>query len=738
MLDELTASEAPERGDFTGNRVLHELITFEKLLALKQVHQKMEEEGVTEMDLSRFKRLAATNPPTLDAEEANIKIFTALKHRNTDKLSVPLFGFALGAFEKMFLQTKLPSLASPMKKYEKMSTGPAVELDSDSDEGEDIVVQEASVVKSRLENELGEVLNALQLLNEKIVALGTPHSNQDSIADIVEQNKRIIRELSSMVKNSDKYIRQLESIVDGANFKGKIYEANLMSLENDLKRKEEIIATLGRENEYFTGKTDELDKLTVKLDRMSELLKAKEREIESLERENDRLEKALKVEKSRVKEMENAGAKNNMSKVNLSLVESLPIVNKSNSMKLSKGKSAMEASKVEDRDMEFYDLQCRIEGLEARILELTEENERLRKDFFTVKERSAGEMKDNSWVANVAANSKYINSSENIVKMLELLNLSDIPSKKPRISEEKDSRQIMSTMLNSVPIADGKVVLQKEHRTSEKDYLNLTANVALMLGLRSRKDSSTGDIFSDYVVRINSKEERKKRILLITTNFMYNLSTDRMKVIRRIDLRKIYKITLCQRKCSLFVVHVDGEYDYLLESHRRAEIILFLAACLQRTGADLFHCEYRPSFSIKNRRAKLEKLLEEYNIKNLTLQQQGIFRRAQKLGYLRVWEKGVFTDSWKELFAILSDVGLLLFSKMNELKPRRLIPIHGAMLQVKPASSPNQNRYPFVFRVHFPDIPGVEHTFACPSQVELDEWVRCIERLKAKDKDAPR
>jgi len=81
-------------------------------------------------------------------------------------------------------------------------------------------------------------------------------------------------------------------------------------------------------------------------------------------------------------------------------------------------------------------------------------------------------------------------------------------------------------------------------------------------------------MFSDLVTKINRKNKRQERALLITSHAIYNLlPPDFVKCKRRIPLEGVSGITLSTASCE-FVIHVPAEYDYRLVCARSTQVRL--------------------------------------------------------------------------------------------------------------------------------------------------------------------
>jgi serine/threonine protein kinase len=77
---------------------------------------------------------------------------------------------------------------------------------------------------------------------------------------------------------------------------------------------------------------------------------------------------------------------------------------------------------------------------------------------------------------------------------------------------------------------------------------------------------------SEFLIKINRRGRRQRRILLLTNLALYNLLPKSFKVRRRIELNNIEAVILSEASDE-FVVHVPLEYDYRFESRNRDEVV---------------------------------------------------------------------------------------------------------------------------------------------------------------------
>ncbi|EEF49003.1 myosin IB heavy chain [Ricinus communis] len=112
------------------------------------------------------------------------------------------------------------------------------------------------------------------------------------------------------------------------------------------------------------------------------------------------------------------------------------------------------------------------------------------------------------------------------------------------------------------------------HRDIKGDYLDVPSHSYLMKILQKQGDSQV--LFADKVLKFTSSGKMKRRILLITDFAIYIVdpATDALK--RRIALAAVEKMLLSELSDNFFAVIVPTEYDLLLASTRKTEIVTVL------------------------------------------------------------------------------------------------------------------------------------------------------------------
>lgn len=83
---------------------------------------------------------------------------------------------------------------------------------------------------------------------------------------------------------------------------------------------------------------------------------------------------------------------------------------------------------------------------------------------------------------------------------------------------------------------------------------------------------------------------------MVTSLNMFFMKPKSFKVIRKISLEKIEKITFSETSSSLCAIYVKNEFDYLIEIFRRTELNLFLIEVFKERKLPLFKMEFKEHF----------------------------------------------------------------------------------------------------------------------------------------------
>jgi hypothetical protein len=132
-------------------------------------------------------------------------------------------------------------------------------------------------------------------------------------------------------------------------------------------------------------------------------------------------------------------------------------------------------------------------------------------------------------------------------------------------------------MIDAADDDSSKFMGKKERRRSSAlkmflgDYLNLSQTVTITKLLNKTGDKTI--VFSDVIIKVNKRNKMQERILLITEQAIYNIDPSNYKCKRRIPLQQLGGVSLSQLPDNFFALNIPSEYDYLLVSSKKTEIV---------------------------------------------------------------------------------------------------------------------------------------------------------------------
>lgn len=106
------------------------------------------------------------------------------------------------------------------------------------------------------------------------------------------------------------------------------------------------------------------------------------------------------------------------------------------------------------------------------------------------------------------------------------------------------------------------------------DYMDIPSRPYLMKILQKQGDKQV--FFADKVLKFTSTGKLKRRILMVTDFAVYLVDPDTGTLKRRIALAAVDKICLSELSDNFFAIIVPTEYDLLMASTRKTEIVTVL------------------------------------------------------------------------------------------------------------------------------------------------------------------
>ncbi|KAJ8747947.1 hypothetical protein K2173_001421 [Erythroxylum novogranatense] len=112
------------------------------------------------------------------------------------------------------------------------------------------------------------------------------------------------------------------------------------------------------------------------------------------------------------------------------------------------------------------------------------------------------------------------------------------------------------------------------HRGAKGDYLDVPSHPYLTKILQKQGDNQV--LFADKVLKFTGTGKMKHRVLLITDFAIYLVDTESDSLKRRIALAAVEKICLSELSDNFFAIIIPTEYDILMASTRKTEIVTVL------------------------------------------------------------------------------------------------------------------------------------------------------------------
>lgn len=141
------------------------------------------------------------------------------------------------------------------------------------------------------------------------------------------------------------------------------------------------------------------------------------------------------------------------------------------------------------------------------------------------------------------------------------------------------------------------------------DTLALADNQKIMRLTLNSQGNPEFVYFSGYVHKISAAGRKQKRVLLVTALGIYNILADNLsKCKRRIDVRRLESVSRSQGASDQFVIHVNGDYDYLFESIDKDDIVRIIAGAYEKLMKTKLPIRYLMAGDLSVAREKREKI----------------------------------------------------------------------------------------------------------------------------------
>lgn len=118
------------------------------------------------------------------------------------------------------------------------------------------------------------------------------------------------------------------------------------------------------------------------------------------------------------------------------------------------------------------------------------------------------------------------------------------------------------------------------HRVFSADYIDVPANPTLVKLLSKQGDKQV--LFADNVMMVNGKCKLVRRVLIVTDVAVYLLDSTFYRLKHRIPLQNIEKVSLSELSDNFFAINIPSEYDCLMASTRKSEIVTVLVEAVKQ------------------------------------------------------------------------------------------------------------------------------------------------------------
>lgn len=277
-----------------------------------------------------------------------------------------------------------------------------------------------------------------------------------------------------------------------------------------------------------------------------------------------------------------------------------------------------------------------------------------------------------------------------------------------------------------------------------KDYLNMASRMEMDTQLSKFGDKDVdGCCFSDYIWVFDNKMRRKRKRILITGQFIYIFSeSKKWKLHRNYPLSSLTQIAISAKNYTLMLLSFTQNFDLLIDSYRRLDIILYIVQRMRFTKEVEKHPDFKliylKNFRLRKRNREEVELNYKEGMKGELKILQETFRNSKRSGYLKLRKKrALFGYNWSTYFFMASNIGLIYFktfgvSSLKALKKIKsdlfqtgrssgFIPYHGARIR---AANYNEFSKHHVFVIDFGSKLKV--VFQAQSDIDKDEWIEAM------------
>ncbi|CAD8186089.1 unnamed protein product [Paramecium pentaurelia] len=253
-----------------------------------------------------------------------------------------------------------------------------------------------------------------------------------------------------------------------------------------------------------------------------------------------------------------------------------------------------------------------------------------------------------------------------------------------------------------------------------KEYLRIENNVHKQIIQRC---------FSDSIYRIDSKGKRARRIIYLSeyTFFIFFGEKKPRKLSRNFAIKDIKSIIFSETSPVVCCIKVAGCDDLLMETFKRTELNIYLTEIFNQQRLLLYNLEFQSEFKIKFIGLNNEIPFSQVSKRQGYLDQGKVsaFKVSSKQGWLYLLKMNFMnSERWKEVFVILTNVGLILFKKPGDFEPILFVSLVDAIVIKDPIIQTHQQN---LLKVRY-ENSEYEYLFSTTSAILKDEWHDIIQQ----------
>lgn len=267
----------------------------------------------------------------------------------------------------------------------------------------------------------------------------------------------------------------------------------------------------------------------------------------------------------------------------------------------------------------------------------------------------------------------------------------------------------------------------------KKDFLNVAKNKKVVEDMKKGKEPAiSAACLSDAIHLFNSKLAKCRSCIVVTRGkiFLYDMSSWRRLSAHAI--RTLQGISISLANPAVFCFHFEQGHNVIVESYRRIDIVVYCAQLMKELKLPLFQLKFKRSIEPrKSTKGKTDPIYKEEKSKSKSksLNEDQLLldtvRNSKKTGFLKLLTKGLFGSHSREYFLLLSNIGLVFFTRYGQRRSHGFIPILGATVQALAKAATGRD---CCFGVL---LEGEQWVFEGHSRMEAEEWVQAIKGVQA-------